>query len=796
MKTNHGLNSYLSLFGRFTLSFAVISSSNLALASEVTTTNKPPAAPAAKKEDLPTAEEKAMGAVKSPYKACEGVVTVEQSPRPTGSQRGGVRTKAQREWDEKAEFWKNYPGKGCDVTKVNCTRKVQYIPSTAFYKSFDGRAKRPDFSSNESADDFLSRVAAKSQQKVEARIKELKALKACADAPTPTCKTDLDARVATLKTKIPQFRAAVARLNEQSARLLYVGSGIVSKQSGKTLIPRDFENIQNRLIAPTNMPKLTDKEYAPLAAEMDALVQQAYKDREAEIEEQIKSRNITQEWEKREYRAANFGAGKSTAWIAPKFEEAKAKNVEQYNKLLAANPLLGYLNESDLAPAAMSKKLAVAIKDAEETLSDLQDAAKAASGAPGGVNPKKMGFAAHTETIEEILASEGDGRSCAAANATLNELATVRTKEGAITGGITAASSLFLWGAGSLVGRGVGSGVVAMMGSSSAAMGNTLGALAFAAGVAGGFTDTAMQLNVANETIRDGRLGLVKPEDVDEAFKNKSLTTALGFLNLQGGSVYLGAAAGTGLAVAGATTKLLLSKVLKDGAKGGGGPASKNAETLAANLIKADKGDKAAQQAVLAVAAAETKKVVGRTLSAQDQAALDAVTATGIAGTNADPNPETLQVVADKLAGLQGSERVAAVDAYVAQVKEIAASVNAKPIGDAGRQAAAREAGVEAAGEIPAAQVAAILNDPTWTELAIRGWKAVIAKMREFKGTQKERFLAAHEALRVKAGLVKKPDSEVLQSGVCARILPASAVTNNGESLDTNGEPVYMVCAR
>ncbi|CAN5618005.1 hypothetical protein BH10BDE1_BH10BDE1_08970 [soil metagenome] len=786
MKTKSSFASNFYFVVSFLVCAAMVGGPSLTLASsEVVKAGSAPRGKQVEKEDLPTPEETKMGAVKSPYRACDGVLLVEHSPEPSSKT-----SKGYREWKQKEDFWAAYPTKGCDSTKVNCTRKVQYIPDTHFYKSFDGRVGA-NLSGKESANDFLVRVADTSIAKVKTRIAALKAQKACADSPTPACQKDMDARVAVLKAKIPEFRLIIARINEKSSQFLYSAGGTMP-MNGKILISRDFHGVDGKMIVPKNMPNLEDKDFYKLSEEMDAFLKVAKAEHVAEVEAQIKARNMTP-MEDTEWRNNAFGPGRSTGWIAPRMAAAKEKNVAEYNKILGTYPELGYMNESDLAPKEMSKKLALAISDAEETMSDMTDAKKSASSTPGEVTKKRMGFAAHTQTIEEMLANEGDGRSCAVANATLNELGTVKTKEGVIVGGLTVVTSVGLGVAGALVGKGAAAGLVAMTGSSAAAVGNTLGALAFATGAGAGFAQTAHEVSAANDTIRDAKVGVVKVEDATKAIESKNISLAAGILNFQGGGAYLGAAVGVGIGAAGAGTKLLLSSVLKNGAKGGGGPAAKEAEALAANIIKANSGDAvAAKSVVAAAAAAETKLFKGVKPEALDRENLGAIAQKGLAGTPEAPDEAIAAAYVDRLAGMQGPAK----EKYRDAVKEVTAGLKpANELGDAARQRAVAEAVVEV-GDGNRIATVNILNDLNWDRSAIQGHTAVEAGARKEKGTFVERARAALRKLREKVGLGKQTAKEEDQLLTCGGFMPRPGIAGpyDGNPFGAT-EPKFMACA-
>jgi hypothetical protein len=769
MKTKHSFSSSLSYLINSLLSVSLIGGPSLSLAAGEVVRSTPNAAAvkSEKADDVPTPEEIKMGAVKSPYKACKGVVIVERSPRPTGSTRGGGRTTAQQEWDAKKEFWEKFgPGKGCDAQKVDCTRKVQFIPDTHFYKTFDGRAPQDNFTSKESANDFLARVAAASALKAQTRIDDLKKEKACLESGKGDCMKAYLARMEVLKTKAAEFRLQVARYSEISDSFLSK-SGTMPNNPG-ILVARDFEKAKDSMVVPAGMPDLTTAERAGLIKEMKTFLDRAFKENEDEIEKGIKERKFSTKAEEDRYRSVVLAKGRDTRWIKPQMDAQREKALASYLKLLADYPELGYVNAADLNVKSLPAKLALAIKDAEESLESMKEGAKAVViGSPGEVHKKRLAFAAHSQTIEDMLAKEGDGHSCAVANATLNELATVRTKEGLVVGGISVAAMALTGVIGSrVVGAAASAGLITEAGV--AVGGKVVGGIAFLAGAVPGVGESYQSVQEINDQVRDARVGIVKPEEAQKALDGKAATEVMSLLNFQGSGHYL--AAGAGL-ISGAYAKFLVSKSLKDAAKaGGGGAAGKAAaDALIADIAKAGAGDKAAAASVAKVVAAEEKRLLG-TVAAADRAPLEKVIESGLVGTAENPDPATLKKVVSVFESLQGPNKADYPKEVVALRKAVPKSA------DPAREVAVNSAIADVAGVVPLSRAKEVLADQGFDVPAITGWAAVVAKMRDFKGTIEQRFLKAWEYLRVKAGLAKEKVDDLLGRCRCGKICPLPAV--------------------
>jgi hypothetical protein len=444
------------------------------------------------------------------------------------------------------------------------------------------------------------------------------------------------------------------------------------------------------------------------------------------------------------------------------------------------------VNEKDLGNKEFSAKLDLAIKDAEAAMTQMKEAGNSVSSTPGAITDKRMGFAAHTQTIEEMLAAEGTGASCAVANATLNELATIRTKDGAIVGGLTAVTSIGFGIAGGLVARGAAAGVAAS--GSAAVGGNLLGALAFMTGAAGGIYQDFHEMSEADDSARNARVGLVKPEDANKELAGRASTVLLGALNFQGAGTAIGGLVGAGSVL----TKYAIAKTVKDSAKGGGGAMKNSATKAVEQLSAAQAGDKAAGEAVLKAAAAEEAKLFGHAPTAAEKAPIEEVLKKGLAGTPENPDTAIVEAYAANVRALEGK---AEAD-YLKSVSTVTAGLKpASELGDAARQRAVAEAVVNSGEANPQATIAILNDKKNWNDVAVNGRTAIEKEMKKFKGTVKEKFAAAWESLRVKAGLAKEKPEVVAKRCDCGGFGCSVGVRAQNEAPWNIGEPSFVACA-
>ncbi|MBN8542135.1 MAG: hypothetical protein J0L82_17215 [Deltaproteobacteria bacterium] len=723
-----------------------------------------------------TDDEKANGAVLSPYEACQSFIFVSHSTY-------------------QSPYWQNRP-KACDTKKANCQLKVQVIPDGNMFGSFKGQAGL-NMSSAVTATAFLEGVREDALKLVTRGISDREAtLSKCnANSSGVECKAYLSKVQAGLKKNETDFRNVVSVLTEPSnADLLRVittndVSSIINRSLRKGLGPI------RTLVDIPKMPALSDAEFAKVKAELTGVLETARKEWKDEVEVTIKKR-LASGMPASEADVARRNLMKDENFqtkLRRSISEFQSKKLEVYDRIVQEVPEMPFIGiaSAEIPMVLMGQgKVIEQLKKAQDTMGkslkpeDLKSEARL---------PEVLQYAALKRVIDARLEKEvqsgSAASSCAVATTVHQRMKEIQDRNrlimaGATIGGVVAGgfAGLGLLGAGA-----VGSGT----------------AMAFAAGATGTLSNIHYESTIKRDLEVSAAAGLADPKDVREQVSVVAFATALAPLD------FIGVGAVASGAVVAAKNSSRIAAALGDGVVGKfvaasiatkklgttGGVNSAEVVGLLQTLEKAESGSaeavKATNKLKLAVDNA-SKAALGRSPSADDERALKAL-ADGYLGTVAQPNAVILTDYATITKGMSPSEIKAYADRLEA-VKATAKAGGSSETVDPARTVAAGRLAVALAAEPEFKAAAEILQAKSgWGQRAIENFReVVVAAIALAKGAGR----ASKEAVstRFKKALAKitgeSPDSPRVQTLCnCGGMCPV------GAGLDVeNAEPVYVAC--
>jgi hypothetical protein len=723
-----------------------------------------------------TDEEKANGAVISPYEACQAFIFVSHSTYQN-------------------PYWQNRD-KSCDPKKANCNLKVQVIPDGNMFGSFKGQAGL-NMSSGVTATAFLEGVREDALKLVTRGISDREAtLSKCnANSSGAECKAYLAKVQAGLKKNETDFRNVVSVLTEPSnSDLLRVittndVSSIINRSLRKGLGPI------RTLVDVPKMPALSDTEFAKVKAELTAVLETARREWKDEVDATIKKR-LASGMPASEADTARRNLMKEEnfqAKLRRSISEFQSKKLETYDRIVQEVPEMPFIGvaSADLPMILMGQgKVIEQLQKAQVTMGkslkpeDLKSEARL---------PEVLQYAALKRVIDARLEKEvqsgSAASSCAVATTVHERMKEVQDRNRLIIAGATIGGVI----AGGFAGLGwLGAGAV---GSGTA--------MAFAAGVTGTFSNIHYESTIKRDLEVSAGAGLAEAKDVREQVGVVALAAALAPLDwIGGGAVVSGAAIAAKnaprIAAAlgdGVVGKFVAASIATKKMGTTGGVNSAEVVGLLQTLERAESGSPEAVRATnklkIAVDKA-TKAALGRSKSPDDERALKTL-ADEYLGTLTQPNAVILTDYATITKGMSPSEIKAYADRLEA-VKAMAKAGGTSETVDPARTAAAGRLAVALAAEPEFKAAAEILQAKSgWGKDAINNFReVVVAAIALAKGAGR----ATKEAVstRFKKALAKitgeSPDSPLVQ-----RLCGCGGLCPVGASLDVeNAEPVYVAC--
>lgn len=733
-----------------------------------------------------TDEEKANGAVLSPYESCQSYIFVSH----TASQ---------------SSYWQNRD-KTCDAKTANCQLKVQVIPDGNMFGSFKGQAG-VNMSSAVTATAFLEGIRQDALKLVTKGISDREAtLSKCnANSSGAECKAYFAKVQEGLKKNEADFRNVMSVLSEPSNADLMraITTNDVSVLINRSL-RKGFGPVRTLVDFP-KMPPLSEAEFAKVKGELATVLETARKEWQVEVEDTIKKRLASG------MPASEAAAARRTLMKEENFQtklrrsisEFQSKKLETYDRIVHEVPEMPFVGvaNADLPLVLVGQgKVIENLKKAQATMEkslrpeDLKSEAKL---------PEVLQYAAMKKVIDARLEKEAQSgspaSSCSVATAVHQRMKEVQDRNRLIIAGTTIGGVVL----GGFAGLG-------WLGATAVGTGTSM---AFAAGITGTMSNLHYESTIKRDLEIGAAAGLTDPQAVRDQVGVVAFAALLAPLD------FIGAGAVASGAVAAAKNAPRIAAALGDSAVGKfvaasiatkkigttGGVNSDEVVGLLKTLETAEPGSQEAVRATnklkLSIDKA-TKAALGRSPSADDERALKAL-ADGYLGTIAQPNAVILTDYATITKGMSPGQIKAYADrlekiAKAGKGSEVVSAAKAPPSqADLALQQENGRLSVQLATEEGYEKTAEIMKkDSGWSKDAVRNLREVVESAKALgkgvKTSVEERF-----ALALSKITGEPKDSPRITKLRCCAGVGACTVAQRYPDLDglpEDSTPVRMAC--
>lgn len=735
----------------------------------------------------PSAEDAKQGAVKSAYRACEGVMLYE--PLKAKKRSDAAPANQQTYWEKRKA--------SCDVAVSNCALKVQTMAAGA------------------SAIPFLETVRQTAVTKLSAGITQFENVKkTCFDSNSggENCAGIVSSIKARVAKVMPEIRLSVAMLGTPSDKDI---EKLKTTGDYSVLINKNLSESLAGFVQSGQMEPLTSAEYRKVQETYERLIAKARAELVAENEAlleplKVKGRETDLEIQRKKLNSPEA----LTLKIKTALAAHRAEVMSRYSAALEKAPEAIYIGSGNASKEVMAAGLGKMIADQQKRLTEMKEEISA------GTKPD-LSYAGYSAIVNQLveadMAKSGSTAMCGPATQAYTQLKDRELRNGLLmTGGIIA-GTIATGGAGSVL---FGTGLATTMAVTGAIVGTGL---------------LAHEYAVVSDARLDARTGLTTHEDAQKAtetFAVSALTSPLNFIGT--GAVTAQAFKGAKSMVA---SRFGAAAVAKGVVKSTEASADEVARLAATATVQP--GTTASKEAIAAAAKLEeignkaAAQMLGHDVTPANAKAFEALADGGFLGTKEAPLTE----VASKYAAIEKQLTPAQKEELAADLKRISDVVQSS----AGKKGAvvhsdpatAREAGLAAlelaSSGASAAQMSAAAKifkaGSGWGADALRGFREVLESAKALaKGTKEvvgDRFKQAYAKLYKKA-TGKEPTPKELQvscdcTGLCARGVGAVSSTAKELVADTKAssrapaslgasiaavagmtsqaaEPIYMAC--